>query len=155
MRYWLLVILMNVLFWLIVKHVAPEWYGSPGYYAGQIICTLIAAVITWRDPPDWLDGILLGVIEFGVLIAGIIFFVWGIGYKLAFWGQHDPNTIYASANDVILPNLALGTGVLIAAWVYIREGANKQVISSQADSLIKISRIWADFFPANTSNQPI
>ncbi|MDV0741246.1 DUF932 domain-containing protein, partial [Klebsiella quasipneumoniae subsp. similipneumoniae] len=25
-----------------------------------------------------------------------------------------------------------------------REGANKQVISSQADSLIKISRIWAD-----------
>ncbi|MFU9727235.1 hypothetical protein ACRFNZ_30230, partial [Klebsiella quasipneumoniae] len=26
MRYWLLVILMNVLFWLIVKHVAPEWY---------------------------------------------------------------------------------------------------------------------------------
>ncbi|MEH3920850.1 hypothetical protein POW94_24055, partial [Enterobacter asburiae] len=26
----------------------------------------------------------------------------------------------------------------------IREGANKQVISSQADSLIKISRIWAD-----------
>ncbi|WP_343100589.1 hypothetical protein, partial [Klebsiella pneumoniae] len=25
------------------------------------------------------------------------------------------------------------------------ESANKQVISSQADSLIKISRIWADF----------
>ena len=37
----------------------------------------------------------------------------------------------------------------------IMEGANKQVISSQVDSLIKISRIWADFFPANTSNQPI
>ncbi len=41
------------------------------------------------------------------------------------------------------------------ARITIREGANKQVISSQADSLIKISRIWADFFPANTSNQPI
>ncbi|RWT69165.1 ABC transporter [Enterobacter cloacae] len=42
-------------------------------------------------------------------------------------------------------------------WNYLsaKEGANKQVISSQADSLIKISRIWADFFPANTSNQPI
>ncbi|OZZ83046.1 ABC transporter, partial [Klebsiella pneumoniae] len=26
-------------------------------------------------------------------------------------------------------------------------------MSSQADSLIKISRIWADFFPASTSNQ--
>ena len=29
MRYWLLVILMNVLFWLTVKYVAPEWDGSP------------------------------------------------------------------------------------------------------------------------------
>ncbi|CAK1349962.1 hypothetical protein FGAF1053_07480 [Escherichia coli] len=43
-------------------------------------------------------------------------------------------------------------GVLLGG---LREGANKQVISSQVDSLIKISRIWADFFPANTSNQPI
>ena len=42
-----------------------------------------------------------------------------------------------------------------AKYPHAREGANKQVISSQADSLIKISRIWADFFPANTSNQPI
>ncbi|MEH1762539.1 hypothetical protein, partial [Klebsiella pneumoniae] len=52
------------------------------------------------------------------------------------------------------PGLAgkLNAGQNIA---FIREGANKQVISSQADSLIKISRIWADFFPANTSNQPI
>ena len=42
-----------------------------------------------------------------------------------------------------------------SSTLYLKEGANKQVISSQADSLIKISRIWADFFPANTSNQPI
>ncbi|WP_289237206.1 hypothetical protein, partial [Escherichia coli] len=43
---------------------------------------------------------------------------------------------------------------LFYLFLIAREGANKQVISSQADSLIKISRIWADFFPANTSNQP-
>ncbi|OVX15658.1 hypothetical protein BME39_17175 [Klebsiella quasipneumoniae subsp. similipneumoniae] len=43
----------------------------------------------------------------------------------------------------------------LTAFEFPKEGANKQVISSQADSLIKISRIWADFFPANTSNQPI
>ena len=43
----------------------------------------------------------------------------------------------------------------LSSSLRIKEGANKQVISSQADSLIKISRIWADFFPANTSNQPI
>ncbi|QLP00899.1 hypothetical protein [Enterobacter hormaechei] len=58
-----------------------------------------------------------------------------------------------------------GTMVVILGWgisivtpkvvTCTKEGANKQVISSQADSLIKISRIWADFFPANTSNQPI
>lgn len=56
---------------------------------------------------------------------------------------------------IILPPLGvlLGKGF---GWAFIiKEGANKQVISSQADSLIKISRIWADFFPANTSNQPI
>ncbi|MGK5715192.1 hypothetical protein ACSNMX_21980 [Klebsiella pneumoniae] len=50
----------------------------------------------------------------------------------------------------LLPLLAL-----VAMPALAKEGANKQVISSQADSLIKISRIWADFFPANTSNQPI
>ncbi|MBW9441978.1 hypothetical protein FHC21_21190 [Enterobacter roggenkampii] len=49
--------------------------------------------------------------------------------------------------DLIVGDLVDTTGA--------KEGANKQVISSQADSLIKISRIWADFFPANTSNQPI
>ncbi|WP_241234490.1 hypothetical protein, partial [Klebsiella pneumoniae] len=31
-----------------------------------------------------------------------------------------------------------------AERAFTKEGANKQVISSQADSLIKISRIWAD-----------
>lgn len=75
MRYWLLVILLNGLFYLIVKHAAPEWHGTHGYYAGQLICTLIALVITWRDPPGWLDKILLSVLKYGVLSAGIIFFV--------------------------------------------------------------------------------
>ncbi|MCR4214790.1 hypothetical protein NKU63_14510, partial [Enterobacter cloacae] len=40
---------------------------------------------------------------------------------------------------VITPDICLQDDVSF------REGANKQVISSQADSLIKISRIWADF----------
>ncbi|GHM25960.1 hypothetical protein EBZU44_45040 [Enterobacter cloacae] len=116
----MLVIFLNVLFYLIVKHAAPEWHGTPGYYAGQIICTLIALVITWRDPPGWLDEILLGVMKYGVLSAGIIFFVWGVGYKLAFWGQGNSDAEFVSAFDVILPNLALVTGVVIAGWGYLR-----------------------------------
>nr|WP_211730006.1 hypothetical protein [Klebsiella variicola] len=52
--------------------------------------------------------------------------------------------------SLLVPAL-LVAGAANAAEIY-KEGANKQVISSQADSLIKISRIWADFFPANTSN---
>lgn len=120
MRYWLLVILLNGLFYLIVKHAAPEWHGTHGYYAGLIICTLIAAIITWRDQPGWLDKILLGVMKYGVLSAGIIFFIWGVGYKLAFWGQSNSDAVFVSAGDVILPNLALVTGVVIAGWGYMR-----------------------------------
>ncbi|MGD2445313.1 hypothetical protein ACP8WV_22940, partial [Escherichia coli] len=50
--------------------------------------------------------------------------------------------------SIFMPHLPSGVA---SDSQYVREGANKQVISSQADSLIKISRIWADFFPANTS----
>ncbi|MFU7996208.1 hypothetical protein ACNAQJ_24620, partial [Klebsiella pneumoniae] len=57
----------------------------------------------------------------------------------------------AIAITLILPSSIL----IFHSSMFPKEGANKQVISSQADSLIKISRIWADFFPANTSNQPI
>lgn len=62
------------------------------------------------------------------------------------------NTYINNGKDSrVVFNIGLNTNLKENA----REGANKQVISSQADSLIKISRIWADFFPANTSNQPI
>ncbi|AXS37661.1 hypothetical protein D0897_22925 [Klebsiella pneumoniae] len=63
-----------------------------------------------------------------------------------FWGPYPSGAPAIFADQVA----KLGFGSVL-----FREGANKQVISSQADSLIKISRIWADFFPANTSNQPI
>ena len=56
---------------------------------------------------------------------------------------------------LIEPGEYVEEGAIPDEELEVREGANKQVISSQADSLIKISRIWADFFPANTSNQPI
>ncbi len=58
---------------------------------------------------------------------------------------------FTSAGGVV----QIGLTLMAERFPYAKEGANKQVISSQADSLIKISRIWADFFPANTSNQPI
>ncbi len=66
---------------------------------------------------------------------------------------------FSVVNAVVLLLLIVLTGVFYMKKskeiAVVKEGANKQVISSQADSLIKISRIWADFFPANTSNQPI
>ncbi len=71
-------------------------------------------------------------------------------------------TALTNSSDTVLVNSSSTSGLesLMADGAYngaarVREGANKQVMSSQADSLIKISRIWADFFPANTSNQPI
>ncbi|MCH7018764.1 hypothetical protein EFK09_17840 [Escherichia coli] len=64
--------------------------------------------------------------------------------------DHNPLTLKLN----LWEKIAYGMGD-VGSNLMLREGANKQVISSQADSLIKISRIWADFFPANTSNQPI
>ncbi|MDK5355970.1 integrase arm-type DNA-binding domain-containing protein, partial [Enterobacter hormaechei] len=56
--------------------------------------------------------------------------------------------IYNPAPD--LASAMQGHEAVHYPFLKAKEGANKQVISSQADSLIKISRIWADFFPANT-----
>lgn len=61
----------------------------------------------------------------------------------------DDSICYAKLDDSVI------TDDIKDDAIKTKEGANKQVISSQADSLIKISRIWADFFPANTSNQPV
>ncbi|BED04048.1 DNA-binding transcriptional regulator RamA [Escherichia coli] len=65
--------------------------------------------------------------------------------------------IFVQVKEVSLGKYIKDKKLRLAAkdLIETKEGANKQVISSQADSLIKISRIWADFFPANTSNQPI
>ncbi|MGI8207320.1 hypothetical protein NE241_24635 [Klebsiella pneumoniae] len=67
------------------------------------------------------------------------------------WRQNgEKMDVKASLKIYLMMELFLKRMVLMANTSTIfREGANKQVISSQADSLIKISRIWADFFPAN------
>ncbi|MDO2655683.1 hypothetical protein Q2V18_09265 [Escherichia coli] len=64
-----------------------------------------------------------------------------------------PNGTSYTASEISIKRVP--DGLCRVSNSLVKEGANKQVISSQADSLIKISRIWADFFPANTSNQPI
>ncbi|MFA2318795.1 hypothetical protein ACEA49_26530, partial [Escherichia coli] len=65
--------------------------------------------------------------------------------------DYPDHNIYSSFVDADAELRELNGGAVVVITVKIpltREGANKQVISSQADSLIKISRIWADFFPA-------
>lgn len=69
--------------------------------------------------------------------------------RMTIFRDSSPNTVSLNVKVLALDVPAFGVSMTT------KEGANKQVISSQADSLIKISRIWADFFPANTSNQPI
>ncbi|WP_261175408.1 leucine efflux protein LeuE, partial [Citrobacter freundii] len=56
-------------------------------------------------------------------------------------------TLKSKASDAApeeVPFGAIFKRALILSLTNPKEGANKQVISSQADSLIKISRIWAD-----------
>jgi len=103
--------------------------------------------ISIKDAPPRSETIIRNIIyavrataimtEYYLRSFPVVFFYVLVGFALAF-----------DSTGVPLANL-LQQGMLT------KEGANKQVISSQADSLIKISRIWADFFPANTSNQPI
>ncbi|MCF0487503.1 hypothetical protein L0F18_25295 [Klebsiella pneumoniae] len=86
------------------------------------------------------NGSLTIVRDSGFVGAGCYATVYLNGERVAKLDPKEKATFYLSEGE----------------WaVGAKEGANKQVISSQADSLIKISRIWADFFPANTSNQPI
>ncbi|KYI81668.1 hypothetical protein AIZ14_24860, partial [Salmonella enterica subsp. enterica serovar Typhimurium] len=80
-------------------------------------------------------------------------------HRLDGWIQNQIDAGYPSINLLVIKDNHI---VLQKAWGYAKkydgstllahpirattkEGANKQVISSQADSLIKISRIWADF----------
>ncbi|WP_286499197.1 hypothetical protein [Citrobacter sp. Cf111] len=72
-----------------------------------------------------------------------------------FIGQTEGSFMIYQALTPDISRIAYGMPMAGMFGISAMEGANKQVISSQADSLIKISRIWADFFPANISNQPI
>ncbi|WP_300002408.1 hypothetical protein [uncultured Cedecea sp.] len=120
MRYWILAVLLNGLFALVMYLAAPEMVGSNGYYAAQVGCTLIAFVITRRDKPGTLDNILIFLIQWGIMIAGIAFSVWGVGYKLGFWDNDDPNVPFSSVFHTLLPDLAILTGMCILGIVYIR-----------------------------------
>ncbi|EKY7127839.1 hypothetical protein QFB55_003863 [Salmonella enterica] len=123
MRYWILVVLLNGLFALVIHFAAPELFGSTEHYVGAGICALIAIVITWRDPPGMLDNVLLFLFKWGIVASGLAFFFWSIGYKLEFWGNHNPDEVFTSAFDILLPNLALLSGIviLVSAWISWRQ----------------------------------
>lgn len=120
MRYWILVVLLNGLFALVMSFAAPGIFGSTAYYVGSGICALIALVITWRDPPDILDKTLIFLIQWGALCAGVAFAVWGIGYKLHLWGEYNSNGDSFSISDHFLPNLAILTGLIMMIIGYLR-----------------------------------
>lgn len=123
MRYWILVVLINGLFALVMHFAAPGMFGSTAYYVGAAICTLLARVITWRDPPGMLDNVLSFLFKWGVVASGLAFFIWGIGYRLAFWGEHNPDEVFSSTFDTLIPNLAILTGILIlvCGWMSWRQ----------------------------------
>ncbi|OOI84150.1 hypothetical protein BMT56_22815, partial [Escherichia coli] len=71
-------------------------------------------------------------------------------YKIDLAERVNMEQLFATEKFNRVIHLAAQAGVRYSlenphAYADAKEGANKQVISSQADSLIKISRIWADF----------
>ncbi|MFX3311645.1 hypothetical protein V6098_27450, partial [Klebsiella pneumoniae] len=68
---------------------------------------------------------------------------------ISFSAKYSMPSFWGVAKGQSTVKLQYGKGVIApylntSRITVLREGANKQVISSQADSLIKISRIWAD-----------
>ncbi|MDX9500285.1 hypothetical protein SM438_21190 [Salmonella enterica] len=120
MRYWILAVLLNGLFALVMCFAAPEMFGSTAYYAGAGICALIAIVITWRDPPGLLDKAFIFLVKWGAFCAGAAFAVWGAGYKLHLWGEYNSNGDFISIFDLVLPNLAVLTGLMMLGVVCFR-----------------------------------
>ena len=122
MKYWILVALLSGLFTLVMHFAAPEMFGSTVHYAGVAICALIAFIITWRDPPDMSDKVLFFLFKWGVLASGPVLVIWGIGYKLEFWGNHNPDEVFSSSFDTVLPILAVLSGllILVSAWMLWR-----------------------------------
>lgn len=120
MRYWILVVLLNGLFALVMHFAAPEMFGSTAYYVGAGICALIAMVITWRDPPGMLDNVLLLLLKWGIVASGLALFIWGIGYKLEFWGERNPDFPVISASEDIITGLAVAVGALTISGALFR-----------------------------------
>ncbi len=150
---------MNVI--AILNHMGVYFKEEPIRELHRALERLNFQIVYPNDRDD-----LLKLIENNARLCGVIF-DWD-KYNLELCEEiskmNENLPLYAFANtystlDVSLNDLRLQISffeyALGAAEDIAKEGANKQVISSQADSLIKISRIWADFFPANTSNQPI
>ncbi|ENZ9096478.1 hypothetical protein ACHCAI_004524 [Enterobacter asburiae] len=119
MRYWILVTLLNGLLTMIIDFGAPEMFGSKAYYIGGAICALVSMVITWHDPPDKLNNVLFFLFKLGVLAAGLAFFVWGVGYGLAIWGDHNPDELVSSAFDILIPDMALLAGIVILCGILV------------------------------------
>ena len=121
MRYWMLTALLGSLLTLIIYLDAPEMVGSPANYAGVAVCALMAFTLTWRDPPGLLDHVLFWIFKWGSLTAGVALFVWGCGYRLAFWGAQDAEELVSSSYGTMIPDLAMLTGILIMSgfllWV--------------------------------------
>ncbi|OUI54337.1 POT family proton-dependent oligopeptide transporter [Klebsiella pneumoniae] len=103
-----------------------------------------------RENASAIVGIFAGSMYLAALPGGWLADNW-LGQQRAVWYG---SILIALGHLSIALSAWLGNDLFFIGLMFM-EGANKQVISSQADSLIKISRIWADFFPANTSNQPI
>ena len=112
MRHWILGILLYGLFALVIHFAAPEMIGSPEYHIGVGICALIAMTLTWGDPPCMLDNVIIFLFKWGVVASAPALIIWGIGYKLGFWGN-NPDEVFSSVFYSILLVMATFASILI------------------------------------------
>ena len=81
MRYWILVVLLNGLFALVMHFAAPEMFGSTEHYVGAGICALIAIVITGEILRGCWTTRSCFSLSGELWLQVWRFFFWGIGYS--------------------------------------------------------------------------
>jgi hypothetical protein len=119
MRFWILLVLFNSLFALVMFLAAPEMPGNIVYYiAGVVICSMIAMVITWHEAIYMPDN-LYAFFKLCILTTALALIVGGLGYKLEFWGDHttEPGSDFVA----VLPDLVTLAGVLILFVAFVRQ----------------------------------
>lgn len=63
---------------------------------------------------------MIGVLALGVMLEGLLLFVWGLGSPMDLWGTTANPQLSDRDPAVLLNPIEMGQGVLLEGWVSLR-----------------------------------